>query len=52
MRPADVNGQPGIVVMLAGRPDTVGVVEVEDGLITVLRLVRNPDKLHGLRLRT
>jgi RNA polymerase sigma-70 factor, ECF subfamily len=52
VRSADVNGQPGIVMMLAGRPDAVGVLDVEDGRITALRLVRNPDKLHGLRLRS
>ena len=51
VRFADVNGQPGIVMMLGGRPDAVGVVDVEDGRITALRLVRNPDKMHGLRLQ-
>ncbi len=48
----DVNGQPGIVLTLAGRPDTVGVLDVHNGRITALRLVRNPDKLQGLRLRS
>jgi RNA polymerase sigma-70 factor, ECF subfamily len=48
---ADVNGQPGIVMLLDGRPDAVGVLDVADGRITGLRLVRNPDKLHGLSLR-
>jgi RNA polymerase sigma-70 factor, ECF subfamily len=52
VRFADVNGQPGIVLTLAGRPDTVGVLDVVAGRITALRLVRNPDKLHGLRLRS
>jgi RNA polymerase sigma-70 factor, ECF subfamily len=48
---ADVNGQPGIVLLLGGQPDAVGVLDVADGRITGLRLVRNPDKLHGLSLR-
>jgi len=48
---ADVNGQPGIVMLLDGQPDAVGVLDVADGRITGLRLVRNPDKLHGLSLR-
>jgi RNA polymerase sigma-70 factor, ECF subfamily len=48
---ADVNGQPGIVMLLDGQTDAVGVLDVEDGRITALRLVRNPDKLHGVSLR-
>jgi RNA polymerase sigma-70 factor (ECF subfamily) len=47
---AEVNGQPGIVILLGGRTDTVGVLDVADGRITALRLVRNPDKLHGVWL--
>jgi RNA polymerase sigma-70 factor, ECF subfamily len=51
VRFVDVNGQPGILMLLDGRPDAVGVVDVADGRISALRLVRNPDKLHGLFLR-
>lgn len=51
VRFADVNGQPGVVVLLDGRPDVVGAVDVTDGRISALRLVRNPDKLHGVSLR-
>ncbi|HEX2176322.1 MAG TPA: RNA polymerase sigma-70 factor [Nocardioidaceae bacterium] len=50
VRFADVNGQPGVVVLLDGRPDVVGALDVTDGRISALRLVRNPDKLHGVRL--
>jgi RNA polymerase sigma-70 factor, ECF subfamily len=50
VRFADVNGQPGVVVLLDGRPDVVGALGVTDGRISALRLVRNPDKLHGVRL--
>jgi RNA polymerase sigma-70 factor, ECF subfamily len=50
VRFADVNGQPGIVVLLDGRPDVVGVLDVADGRVTALRLVRNPDKLRGVSL--
>jgi RNA polymerase sigma-70 factor, ECF subfamily len=50
VRFVDVNGQPGIVVLLDGRPDVVGALDVADGRITALRLVRNPDKLHGVSL--
>ncbi len=48
VRFADVNGRPGIVMLIDGKPDAVGVLEVVDGRISELRLVRNPDKLHGL----
>jgi RNA polymerase sigma-70 factor (ECF subfamily) len=48
LRTVDVNGQPGLLILLDGRPDVVGVADVVDGRITALRLVRNPDKLHGV----
>ncbi|MDQ4086065.1 MAG: RNA polymerase sigma-70 factor [Actinomycetota bacterium] len=51
VRFVDVNGQPGVVLLLDGRLDAVGEVEVADGAITALRLIRNPDKLHGVSLR-
>jgi RNA polymerase sigma-70 factor, ECF subfamily len=51
VRFVDVNGQPGMVLLLDGRPDAVGVLDVADGRITALRLIRNPDKLHGVLLR-
>ncbi|MFJ5222879.1 RNA polymerase sigma-70 factor [Streptomyces sp. NPDC088400] len=44
----DVNGRPGLMLTSAGRPDTVACVEVEDGRITEIRVIRNPDKLHHL----
>jgi RNA polymerase sigma-70 factor, ECF subfamily len=51
VRFVDGNGQPGMVLLLDGRPDAVGVLDVADGRITALRLIRNPDKLHGVLLR-
>jgi RNA polymerase sigma-70 factor, ECF subfamily len=48
VRLVDVNGQPGVVVLLDGRPDVVGALDVADGRVTAMRLVRNPDKLHGV----
>ncbi|MGW6855936.1 RNA polymerase sigma-70 factor [Streptomyces xanthophaeus] len=44
----DVNGRPGLLLTTAGRPDTVACVEVENGRITEIRAVRNPDKLRHL----
>jgi RNA polymerase sigma-70 factor, ECF subfamily len=48
LRFVDVNGQPGMLMLLDGRPDVVGVADVVEGRIAALRLVRNPDKLHGV----
>lgn len=45
----DVNGSPGLLLTVAGRPDTVACVEVADGRITEIRIIRNPDKLRHLR---
>lgn len=44
----DVNGSPGLLLTTAGRPDTVACVEVENGRITEIRVIRNPDKLRHL----
>ncbi|HXJ34458.1 MAG TPA: RNA polymerase sigma-70 factor [Candidatus Eisenbacteria bacterium] len=44
-RMALVNGQPGVVTYLAGRPYHVMVFDVADGLVTAVRAVVNPDKL-------
>ncbi|WP_432047453.1 RNA polymerase sigma-70 factor [Streptomyces asiaticus] len=44
----DVNGRPGLLLTVAGRPDTVVCAEVEDGRITEIRIIRNPEKLRHL----
>ena len=58
IRPADgfadvewrsVNGTPSALVHLDGRLDTVATGVVVDGKVARLYLVRNPDKLTGLR---
>ena len=43
-----VNGHPALLVHLDGALDTVGTVRVDDGLVTELYLVRNPEKLGRL----
>jgi RNA polymerase sigma-70 factor (ECF subfamily) len=43
--PTQVNGHPALVVRLDGTLDTVVTVRVDDGLITGLYAVRNPEKL-------
>lgn len=44
----DVSGRPGLLLTVAGRPDTVVCAEVEDGRITEIRIIRNPEKLRHL----
>jgi RNA polymerase sigma-70 factor (ECF subfamily) len=43
--PVQVNGWPGLLVRFDGETDTVIAVRVENGLITGLYFVRNPEKL-------
>lgn len=45
LRPAEVNGRPALIVRLDGALDTVLAVRIDDGLITCLYAVRNPEKL-------
>ena len=42
---AEVNGEPAMVLRVAGRLNGVYVMAVEDGAIAAIRVVRNPDKL-------
>ncbi|NJP76518.1 RNA polymerase sigma-70 factor [Streptomyces telluris] len=44
----EINGRPGLLILSEGRPDTALSLEVTDGRITTVYLVRNPDKLGGL----
>jgi hypothetical protein len=45
LQPAQVNGYPALVLRLNGEIDTVLAVRIDDGLITGLYAVRNPEKL-------
>jgi RNA polymerase sigma-70 factor (TIGR02957 family) len=45
LQPAQVNGYPALILRLSGDIDTVLVVRIDDGLITGLYAVRNPEKL-------
>lgn len=53
---ARVNGQPGIVILVAGRADTVLTLDVSHGRIVTCYAIRNPEKLarvsHDLANRT
>ncbi|MFQ6199864.1 RNA polymerase sigma-70 factor [Streptomyces sp. NPDC000405] len=52
LRPARVNGHPALVLRLDGELDSVLTVRVENGLITGLYAVRNPEKLSHMGRET
>ncbi|GAA0957628.1 RNA polymerase sigma-70 factor [Virgisporangium aurantiacum] len=52
MRPAQVNGYPALVLHRDGEVDTVMAVRIDDGLITGLYVVRNPEKLARMTRET
>ena len=45
----DVNGEPAMLIRVAGRLDSVYTMTVDEDTITALRIVRNPDKLTYIR---
>jgi RNA polymerase sigma-70 factor, ECF subfamily len=52
LQPAQVNGYPALILRFGGEIDTVVAVRVEDGLITGLYAVRNPEKLSRMERET
>jgi RNA polymerase sigma-70 factor (ECF subfamily) len=52
LRIEPVNGRPALVLRLDGRADTVFAVRIDDGLITCLYAVRNPEKLARMARET
>ena len=52
LQPAQVNGYPALILRLNGVVDTVIAVRVDDGLITGLYAVRNPEKLSHMEQET
>ncbi|WP_433664197.1 RNA polymerase sigma-70 factor [Nocardia sp. CA-128927] len=52
VEPVQVNGSPGLIYRLAGEVDTVLALRIDDGLITGLYAVRNPEKLLHMESET
>ena len=52
LQPAQVNGYPALIVRFDGEIDTVIAVRIDDGLITGLYAVRNPEKLSHMQQET
>ncbi|MFF0147733.1 RNA polymerase sigma-70 factor (ECF subfamily) [Amycolatopsis sulphurea] len=52
LQPAEVNGHPALVLSFDGEIDTVLALRIDDGLISGLYAVRNPEKLSHLTRET
>ena len=52
LQPAQVNGYPALILRLNGEIDTVIAVRIDDGRITGLYAVRNPEKLSRMERET
>jgi RNA polymerase sigma-70 factor (TIGR02957 family) len=52
LQPAQVNGYPALILRLDGEIDTVMAVRIDDGRITGLYAVRNPEKLSHMERET
>ncbi|XVQ81765.1 RNA polymerase sigma-70 factor [Microbispora siamensis] len=52
LQPAQVNGHPALIVRIDGDIDTVITLRIDDGLITGLYVVRNPEKLSYMERET
>ncbi|MFI9778017.1 RNA polymerase sigma-70 factor [Streptomyces sp. NPDC051956] len=47
-RTVELNGGPAVLVLVGGKPDSVVQVDVADGQVQCVYIVRNPDKLVSL----
>jgi RNA polymerase sigma-70 factor, ECF subfamily len=52
LRPAQVNGYPALVLRLNGAIDAVVAIRIDDGRVTGLYSVRNPEKLSRIHQET
>jgi RNA polymerase sigma-70 factor (ECF subfamily) len=52
LQPAQVNGYPALILRLDDEIDTVVAVRIDDGLVTGLYAVRNPEKLSRVERET
>jgi RNA polymerase sigma-70 factor (TIGR02957 family) len=52
VEPVQINGSPALIIRLNGEIDDVVAVRIDDGLITGLYAVRNPEKLSRVERET
>jgi RNA polymerase sigma-70 factor (ECF subfamily) len=50
--PVQINGCPALIIRINGEIDDVVAVRIDDGLITGLYIVRNPEKLSRVERET
>ncbi|MGW4767193.1 RNA polymerase sigma-70 factor [Nocardia sp. NPDC004278] len=52
VEPAQINGCPALIIRIDGEIDNVVAARIDDGLITGLYIVRNPEKLSRVQRET
>jgi RNA polymerase sigma-70 factor (ECF subfamily) len=52
VEPVQINGCPALIIRLAGEIEHVVAMRIDDGLITGLYIVRNPEKLSRVERET
>jgi hypothetical protein len=52
VEPVQVNGRPALIIRLNGEIEHLVAVRIDDGLITGLYVVRNPEKLSRVERET
>jgi RNA polymerase sigma-70 factor (TIGR02957 family) len=52
VEPVQINGSPALIVRIDGEIDDVVAIRIDDGLITGLYVVRNPEKLSRIEQET
>jgi len=52
LQPAQINGYPALILLINGEVDAVIAVRIDDGLISGLYSVRNPEKLSRIQRET
>jgi RNA polymerase sigma-70 factor (ECF subfamily) len=48
LRPPEINGQPGFIAYVSGRPLSALILDIRDGRIQTIYAIGNPDKLQAL----
>jgi RNA polymerase sigma-70 factor (ECF subfamily) len=52
VQPAQVNGYPALILRFNGEIDTVLALRTDDGLVTGIYAMRNPEKLSHMQRET
>jgi RNA polymerase sigma-70 factor, ECF subfamily len=52
VRPADINGQPGFIAYVSGRPLSALIFDIREGRVHTIYAIGNPDKLQTLPATT